>query len=659
MKTYNYWQSKISLVFVVILLALLPTLAVLQYRWLGQVNTAERERMKVSLRTAANNFITDFDREITHIFFGLQNLKINDENKPLEKNELQQKYTQAYQKWLATSRHPQLIKGLYFVDLSQQKQELLKFSSESASFQVSDWPLELKKLKESWQEGYKTSGIASSKHFEFQTDIPIFSEIPAIVIPTPNPFTLPRMALDRPNTDIFFDLRIPSTYVIALLDLAYIQQQWLPALTSQYFSIDNQIDYYVAIVNSDRSNSLIYQSSQQFTKEQLSNNDIKLNFFSLNPEELEKFLFLDVNALHTKQPTDTFTKQRTETIKNFEKKTHKATIRIVESSSFFSNNTNKPSAVKRLGFSKTKESLSSPWQLIVKHRDGSLDAAVASLRQRNLIISSGILLLLTVSFGMILISTRRAQSLAKQQMEFVAGVSHELRTPLAVICSAGENLADGVVNKPEQIKRYGSLIKSEGRRLADMVEQILEFAGWQSHKKTYQLQPTAVYNVIENAISACNLLISQTNAEIITDLDPNLPLINADPSALQRAIQNLICNAIKYSGDIKWLKINAKLQTKSSQIEINIIDRGIGISAKELPFIFEPFYRGQEVIDAQIHGNGLGLSLVRQAVTTCGGKITVTSIVKQGSTFTLSLPLADIKQVETKPSTEIARELYE
>ena len=70
-----------------------------------------------------------------------------------------------------------------------------------------------------------------------------------------------------------------------------------------------------------------------------------------------------------------------------------------------------------------------------------------------------------------------SEAMARQQMEFVAAVSHELRTPLAVICSAGENLADGVVADGEQVKRYGSLIETEGRRLGDMVERVMEFAG--------------------------------------------------------------------------------------------------------------------------------------------------------------------------------------
>ena len=95
--------------------------------------------------------------------------------------------------------------------------------------------------------------------------------------------------------------------------------------------------------------------------------------------------------------------------------------------------------------------------LMAKHRAGSLEAAVTAARRRNLMVSSSVLLLLTLAVGLIVVSARRAQSLARQQMEFVAAVSHELRTPVSVIGAAAGNLADGVVGDPQRVRKYGYL----------------------------------------------------------------------------------------------------------------------------------------------------------------------------------------------------------
>lgn len=672
MKTLN---SKSHLIFVLLLLVLLPSLAILQYQWLGQVSSAERERMLSGLRTVASNFTTDFDREITHIFFNFQTL----EHTEIEVTDSGQSYLQAYQKWQTNTRHPQLIKDLYVANLSESKQELLRFTPETSSFQIADWPEELTNLKNSWKEESKIENIGHDNFIKFSSNHPIIAKTPAIVINRTH-HLLPRIKMDEPKRDFILKIESPISYLVVLLDLKYIQQQWLPKLINQYFATNNQLDYYVAIVNKENNNQLIYQSSQQFNLEQLTTSDIAMSFFSLRPEELEKFLPV-VKRINSQDSQNNKINVRVEA-ENKENKENKedqesvrasifqtesteikkdgkeinqqikqATISIVRTDSSIS--MPRIPAVKMMSFTAKGENANS-WQLVVKHNTGSLDVAVANLRQRNVAISFSILLLLAVSMVMILISSRRAQNLAKQQLEFVAGVSHELRTPLAVICSAGENLADGVVGSSNQVKRYGGLIRDEGRRLTDMVEQILEFAGWQSHRRNYQLQPTQVVEVIENAVTSCKSLIADSGVEIVKTFPSDLPLVNADQLALQRAIQNLIANAIKYSGDSKWLKIEANFHVTAKQVQINVIDKGIGISAKELPHIFEPFYRGQEVIDAQIHGSGLGLSLVKQIVSACGGKVDVSSVVGQGSTFTLSLPLADTILKTAKATNQIS-----
>jgi signal transduction histidine kinase len=281
------------------------------------------------------------------------------------------------------------------------------------------------------------------------------------------------------------------------------------------------------------------------------------------------------------------------------------------------------------------------WRLVVKHRAGSLEAAVASVRRRNLAISFGILSLLGVSVGLIMLSSRRAQRLATQQMEFVAGVSHELRTPLAVIYSAAENLADGVIDDRDQIKRYGGLIRDEGRRLTGMVEQVLEFAGAQSGRQSYELRATELNQVIEDAITACHMQLAEGDFEIERKIAASLPMVKADSGALGRAIQNLLGNAMKYSVGSRWigLSVGSAPTANGEEVQIKVSDRGLAIATSEQDRIFEPFYRGREARAAQIHGNGLGLSLVKHIMTAHGGRVSVESKIGQGSVFILHLPI--------------------
>ncbi|MGH9803379.1 MAG: sensor histidine kinase [Blastocatellia bacterium] len=243
-------------------------------------------------------------------------------------------------------------------------------------------------------------------------------------------------------------------------------------------------------------------------------------------------------------------------------------------------------------------------------------------------------------------------------MEFVAGVSHELRTPLAVICSAAENLADGVIDSGDQIKRYGGLIRDEGRRLTGMVEQVLEFAGAQSGRKTYELRPTDLHHVIEDAVAACHLQLVEGGFELEQNIAADLPMINADAVALSRAIQNLLNNAMKYSGESRWIGLSAEwdnLPNCPAEIRVKVSDRGFGIAPSELPHIFEPFYRGKEIVASQIHGNGLGLSLVKHIVGEHGGRVSVESTAGQGSEFVLLLPVMAVEE----SVAETSREAYE
>ena len=112
------------------------------------------------------------------------------------------------------------------------------------------------------------------------------------------------------------------------------------------------------------------------------------------------------------------------------------------------------------------------------------------------------------------------------------------------------------------------------------------------------------------------------------------------------AIQNLVVNAFKYGGEAQWVGVRAEqvFRGRKSEVHITVEDRGPGIPAQELPHIFEPFYRGAYAVGEQIHGNGLGLSLVKQTIEAHGGKIAVESQVGRGSRFTIELESEKVKK---------------
>jgi signal transduction histidine kinase len=282
------------------------------------------------------------------------------------------------------------------------------------------------------------------------------------------------------------------------------------------------------------------------------------------------------------------------------------------------------------------------WRVHLLDKAGSLEAAVGRARGRNLVISFTVLVLLGASMSLVLLSSARARRLAAQQMEFVAGVSHELRTPLTVIRSAAENLADGIVQDDQQVRKYGALIATEGRRLTQMVEQVMTFAGLQAGKPGLDVRAVDTGFVIDEALVAMAPLVRDQDAVIERDVPDELPRMLADASAVSRCIQNLLGNALKYGGEPGHIRVSARATPRlgGDQVAITVADDGPGIPARDLPHIFEPFYRGADVVSRQIHGSGLGLSLVRRIMDELGGSVTVESEPGRGSAFTLHLPVA-------------------
>ncbi|MFN7945543.1 MAG: HAMP domain-containing sensor histidine kinase [Blastocatellia bacterium] len=616
-------QPKTMLVVVGLLLLLLPLLATLQYRWLGQVSDGEREQLKWSLRTTARRFAQDFDRELTLAYAAFA-------SGPSPQGELDQKdYLARYDRWQATAQHPQLVREIFLARLDDNDQLALKrLNPELHQFIPREWPEEMHPLRQRLEQHFQntsrllsSSSRAQSSEAEasvrevLRRPIPATAEeVPALVIPILSPPVV------RENGEI--SLRPASGVVIVRLSLNYIQQELLPVLARRHFDADKELNYNVAIVSRQEPRRVLYQFGPHLAQSQADQDalraDVTAGLFGLRYDELRNLMRNRAAETEANNQRPAGTAQPAET------------TNPVSSPS--------PRPDQGAGFAPGEDNR--PWQMLIRHRAGSLDAAVASVRRRNLLLSFGIMAMLAVSVVLMMLSSRRAGRLAQQQIEFVAGVSHELRTPLAVIRSAGENLADGVIRDNDQIKRYGKLIRDEGRRLTEMVEQVLEFAGAQSERRKYELQPVNPADLIEQAVSAAQPQMIEGSFEIEKRIQPDLPDVLAEAPALSRAIQNLLSNAMKYSGHSRWIGLRAQVVNngRGEQVQITVEDRGLGIPSAELSHIFEPFYRGSEVMAAQIHGNGLGLSLVKNIVEAHGGSVAVKSSPGRGSIFTIMLP---------------------
>ncbi len=290
-----------------------------------------------------------------------------------------------------------------------------------------------------------------------------------------------------------------------------------------------------------------------------------------------------------------------------------------------------------LSTSRVMTKIEEHWQLKVQHKKGSIAAFVGGETNKSLLFGLAIYLLIGASILAIVLSAVRAKRYAQRQVDFVSSVSHEFRTPLSVIYSAGENLADGVAADAEQVRRYGDLVKNEGRKLSGMVEQILAFAGARSGARKYNFASCDISDVVDDAVSECSTLLRDNGFVFESNVEPGLPPITADRDALSSAIQNLIANAVKYSNGNRGIELSAR--QKGDSLMIAVSDHGIGISLKDMKHIFEPFFRSRQVVDAQIHGNGLGLALVRDVVKAHKGSVQAESELGKGSRFVISLPL--------------------
>ena len=648
-----------------LLLVLIGVLAVLQYRWLGQISDAERTERRGTLAAGAREFALDFDRELARaylLFQGEPPLAAGDQE--AREQDLSARFAARYDHWQANSRFPKLLKEVYaFTQAPDGTPTLRRFDLASRQLVAAEWPAAMA----DWRKHLDSPAPETTPGRETLVvrRIPpaIWESVPALVVPSPIIHFTTGVSSWTTAIDVTHEARrsgrgalapqldLPNAigYSVLVLDAAYIAEEMLPALARRHFLQEGEVaadsqDFRIAVVARDRQAPL-FQSTSSFAPAFDATTDAAADLFQVRTQDFTQ-LVAEVRRFTTFTAMATPPAGSNTSIGRYVASEGRPLSIVIQQSA--TGPRGGPGATSTSATRMTTGPAPPLWRVLVSHRSGSLEAAVAAARRRNLVVSFSILGVLGASMGLLVLTTRRAQRLARQQMEFVATVSHELRTPLAVIRSAADNLADGVIDDEQRIRRYGELMRTEGRRLTEMVEQILEFAGIESGQRGLVLRPVPIRPLIDEILASSAPLIERAGIEVEIDVPPAIPATLGDEPALRRVFQNLVDNAIKYGGSGGWMRISARQQGRD--VLVTIADRGIGIDPAEQSRIFEPFYRAADVVAAQMQGAGLGLSLVQRIVAAHGGRVTVNSTPRQGAEFTVQLPASDDAAAERAPA---------
>jgi signal transduction histidine kinase len=250
-----------------------------------------------------------------------------------------------------------------------------------------------------------------------------------------------------------------------------------------------------------------------------------------------------------------------------------------------------------------------------------------------------IVLALAMGLGVFLVAGAAAREVrvAELKSNFVASVSHDLKTPLALIQLFAETLELGRVRTPDRALEYYRIINGEAKKLTRLIENILDFSRMEAGLRPYRLEPADLTESVKKVLSRMQTQFEQGHFSVTPRIDGHLPRVLADEGAAEQAIENLLANAMKYSGEAR--NIEVEMKRVNGHIAISVTDHGIGISRREQSRIFRKFYRVKQELGGGPQGTGLGLAIVDHTMRGHGGFVRVDSEPDRGSTFSLHFPI--------------------
>jgi two-component system phosphate regulon sensor histidine kinase PhoR len=220
--------------------------------------------------------------------------------------------------------------------------------------------------------------------------------------------------------------------------------------------------------------------------------------------------------------------------------------------------------------------------------------------------------------------------------DFVANVSHELRTPLSILRGYIETLLETTTSRAE-LRRILGVMERHSHRLGFLLEDLLSLAKLESANPNLEFATVRLDELCLNVARDWEKKFADKNLHVIVDLVPGLPSVHADASRLQEILYNLLDNAVKYSpanGEIRL-----RVERRDKEIALSVTDNGPGISKKDLPRIFERFYRADQSRSGEEGGTGLGLAIVKHVAQLHGGRVEAESEIGEGTTIRVIIPI--------------------
>jgi two-component system phosphate regulon sensor histidine kinase PhoR len=237
---------------------------------------------------------------------------------------------------------------------------------------------------------------------------------------------------------------------------------------------------------------------------------------------------------------------------------------------------------------------------------------------------------------MVLRDVTELRHLENVRREFVANVSHELRTPLASIRAIAETLEAGAADDPMVAGEFLRRIIGEVDHLVGLVNELLDLARLETGRAVITVEARDPVDVLVHAVERLRPQVERAGLVLRVDVSPDLPQVRVDRGRIEQVLINLIHNAVKFTPEGGEIVVGAGLT--DGMLRMSVRDTGVGITAEELPRIFERFYKTDAA--RRSAGSGLGLAIAKHIVQAHDGTIWVESTPGHGATFSFTIPLA-------------------